>query len=167
MLLIREKRETKTWRGERLGRIGLGLQPLLVVLPTNRLGSDRLFLSFIFFLPYLLVLMIQLYFKNWILFCVLYFVFGLILFLMNRTLSFLFFLFLFLFFWFHWVYEKKRNNGNRENERKKKKKKKQRREWEKKKRNPEEREIIDKISSCSNILMQEIRLLIYSSSSGH
>ena len=33
-----------------------------------------------------------------------------------------------------------------------------------KKRNPEEREILDKISSCSNILMQEIRLLIYSSS---
>ena len=93
LLLIREKRETKTWRGERLGRIGLGLQPLLVVLPANRLGSDRLFLSFIFFLPYLLVLMIQLYFKNWILFCVLYFVFGLILFLMNRSLSFLFFLF--------------------------------------------------------------------------
>ena len=95
-----EKRERRRHgeRGERLGRIGLGLQPLLVVLPTNRLGSDRLFLSFIFFLPYLLVLMIQLYFKNWILFCVLYFVFGLILFLMNRTLSFLFFLFLFLFF---------------------------------------------------------------------
>ena len=36
-----------------------------------------------------------------------------------------------------------------------------------KKKNPEEREIIDKISSCSNILMQEIRLLMYSSSSGH
>ena len=33
------------------------------------------------------------------------------------------------------------------------------------KKNPEEREIIDKISSCSNILMQEIRLLMYSSSS--
>ena len=95
-----EKRERRRHgeRGERLGRIGLGLQPLLVVLPTNRLGSDRLFLIFIFFLSYLLVLMIQLYFKNWILFCVLYFVFGLILFLMNRTLSFLFFLFLFLFF---------------------------------------------------------------------
>ena len=35
----------------------------------------------------------------------------------------------------------------------------------KKKRNPEEREIIDKISSCYSILMQEIRLLMYSSSS--
>ena len=33
------------------------------------------------------------------------------------------------------------------------------------KKNPEERKIIDKISSCSNILMQEIRLLMYSSSS--
>ena len=32
------------------------------------------------------------------------------------------------------------------------------------KKNPEEREIIDKISSCSNILMQEIRLLMYNSS---
>ena len=31
-------------------------------------------------------------------------------------------------------------------------------------KNPEEREIIDKISSCSNILMQEIRLLMYNSS---
>ena len=38
---------------------------------------------------------------------------------------------------------------------------------EKKKRNPEKRELIDKISSCFNILMQEIRLLMYSSSSGH
>ena len=36
---------------------------------------------------------------------------------------------------------------------------------EKKKRNLEEREIIDKISSYSNILMQEIWLLMYSSSS--
>ena len=57
-----------------------------------------------------------------------------------------------------------------------KKKQRQRREWEEKKeeeeaaermrekKNPEEREIIDKISSCSNILMQEIRLLMYNSS---
>ena len=36
---------------------------------------------------------------------------------------------------------------------------------EKKKKNPEEREIIDKISSCYNILIQEIQLLMYSSSS--
>ena len=47
-------------------------------------------------------------------------------------------------------------------EKKEKRKKKQRREWEKKKKNPVEREIIDKISS-SNILMQEIQLLMYSS----
>ena len=33
------------------------------------------------------------------------------------------------------------------------------------KRNPEEREIIDKISSWYNILIQEIQLLMYSSSS--
>ena len=73
LLFSSEKRERRrqTERGERLGRIGLGLQPPLVVLPTNRLGLDRLFLSFFFFLSYLLVLMIQLYFKNWILFCVL------------------------------------------------------------------------------------------------
>ena len=44
-----------------------------------------------------------------------------------------------------WEEKKRRSNG--ENERKK--------------RNPEEREIIDKISSCSNILMQEIRLLMF------
>ena len=43
--------------------------PPLVVLPTDRLGSDRFFFFLSFFL-YLLVL-IQLYFKNWILFCVL------------------------------------------------------------------------------------------------
>ena len=49
-------------------------------------------------------------------------------------------------------------------EKKEKRKKKQQREWEGKK-NLEEREIIDKISSCSNILMQEIQLLMYSSSS--
>ena len=42
-------------------------------------------------------------------------------------------------------------------------KKKQRREWEEK--NLEEREIIDKISSWYNILIQEIQLLMYSSSS--
>ena len=36
---------------------------------------------------------------------------------------------------------------------------------EKKKRNPKEREIIDKISSWYNILIQEIQLLMYSSSS--
>ena len=48
-------------------------------------------------------------------------------------------------------------------EKKEKRKKKQQREWEGKK-NLEEREIIDKISS-SNILMQEIQLLMYSSSS--
>ena len=36
---------------------------------------------------------------------------------------------------------------------------------EKKKRNLEEREIIDKISSWDNILIQEIQLLTYSSSS--
>ena len=46
------------------------------------------------------------------------------------------------------------------------KKKKQRRELEKKKkRNLEEKEIIDKISSWDNILIQEIQLLMYSSSS--
>ena len=50
------------------------------------------------------------------------------------------------------------------------------REWEEKKeeaaermreqkRNPKEREIIDKISSWYNILIQEIQLLMYSSSS--
>ena len=39
---------------------------LLVLLPTTRVGQISLF----FFFPYLLVL-IQLYFKNWILFCVL------------------------------------------------------------------------------------------------
>ena len=47
--------------------------------------------------------------------------------------------------------EKKKSSG--ENER------------EKKKRNPKEREIIDKISSWYNILIQEIQLLMYSSSS--
>ena len=41
----------------------------------HQAGSERLVLSF-FFLSYLLVL-IQFYFKNWILFCVLCFVFGL------------------------------------------------------------------------------------------
>ena len=45
--------------------------------------------------------------------------------------------------------KKERRRSSGENERKK---------------NPEEREIIDKISSCSNILMQEIRLLMYNSS---
>ena len=60
--------------------------------------------------------------------------------------------------------KKSDGNSNGENERKKKKKKKkQQREWEKK--NLEEREIIDKISSWYNILIQEIQLLMYSSSS--
>ena len=58
-LHIREKRERER-------RDWLRPPPLLVVLPTNRLRSDRLF----FFFSYLLVL-IQLYFKNWILFCIL------------------------------------------------------------------------------------------------
>ena len=48
---------------------------------------------------------------------------------------------------------------------KKKRRRRSSRENERKKRNLEEREIIDKISSYSNILMQEIRLLMYSSSS--
>ena len=82
------------------------------------------------------------------------FVFGLIIFLMNRSLSFLFFLFFFFYFsdfiWFMW---KKRSNGNGENERMRGKK------------NPNERERIDKISSWYNILIQEIQLLMYSSSS--
>ena len=47
----------------------------LVILPTTKLGQVGLFLFFFFF-SYLLVL-IQLYFKNWIFFCVLCFVFGL------------------------------------------------------------------------------------------
>ena len=55
------------------------------------------------------------------------------------------------------VYEKKRSNGNGENERKKEKKKAMERIREKK--NPEERERIDKISSWYNILIQEIQLL--------
>ena len=64
------------------------------------------------------------------------------------------------------VYEKKRSNGNRENERMREKKKKAtERIREKKKRNIKEREIIDKISSWDNILIQEIQLLMYSSSS--
>ena len=46
-----------------------------------------------------------------------------------------------------------------------KKKKATERIREKKKRNLEEREIIDKISSWDNILIQEIQLLTYSSSS--
>ena len=49
-------------------------------------------------------------------------------------------------------------------EKEKEKKRRSSGENERQKRNPEEREIIDKISSCSNILMQEIRLLMYSSS---
>ena len=54
----------------------LASPPPLIILPTNRLGSDRLvlffffFFFFSFFFSYLLVL-IQLYFKNWILFFVL------------------------------------------------------------------------------------------------
>ena len=64
------------------------------------------------------------------------------------------------------VYEKKRSNGNRENERMREKKKKAtERIREKKKRNIKEREIIYKISSWDNILIQEIQLLMYSSSS--
>ena len=80
--------------------------------------------------------------------------FGLIILLMNRSLSFLFFLLFFFYFsdfiWFMW---KKRSNGNGENERMRGKK------------NPDERERIDKISSWYNILIQEIQLLMYSSSS--
>ena len=38
-------------------------------------------------------------------------------------------------------------------------------ENEREKKNPKEREIIDKISSWYNILIQEIQLLMYSSSS--
>ena len=62
---------------------------------SNRLGF--------FFFSYLLVL-IQLYFKNWILFCVLCFVFGLIILLMNKSLFSLFSFFFFFnfsdFIWF-------------------------------------------------------------------
>ena len=46
-------------------------------------------------------------------------------------------------------------------EKEKEKKRRSSGENERQKRNPEEREIIDKISSCSNILMQEIRLLMF------
>ena len=64
------------------------------------------------------------------------------------------------------VYEKKRSNGNGENEREKRRRRSSgENERKKKKRNPEEREIIDKISSWYNILIQEIQLLMYSSSS--
>ena len=68
LLHMRERERER----ERLG------PPLpLVVLPTIRLGQIRLSFFFLFsFFSYLLVL-IQLYFKNWILFCVLCFVFGL------------------------------------------------------------------------------------------
>ena len=48
--------------------------------------------------------------------------------------------------------------------REKKKKATERIREKKKKRNLEEREIIDKISSWDNILIQEIQLLMYSSS---
>ena len=99
---------------------------------------------------------------------VLCFVFGLILFLMNMSLSFLFFLFFFLFFSdFIWFMRKKETTATermREWEGKKKKRRRSSGENERK-INPKEREIIDKISSFSNILMQEIRLLMHSSSS--
>ena len=82
-LLIKEKRETKTEREEKdwersawASTATPASPPPLVVLPTNRLGSDRPPPFFFFFFSYLLIL-IQLYFKNWILFCVLCFVFGL------------------------------------------------------------------------------------------
>ena len=96
------QRERERERGERLGEIGLGLHLMhlhrcssistAARRPPHRSAWVRSF--FFFFFSYLLV-MIQLYFKNWILFCVLCFVFGLILFLMNKSLSFLFFLLFF------------------------------------------------------------------------
>ena len=57
----------------------------LFLLPTTKLVQIGVLFSF----SYLLVL-IQLYFKNWILFCVLCFVFGLIILLMNKSLFSLF-----------------------------------------------------------------------------
>ena len=48
--------------------------------------------------------------------------------------------------------------------REKKKQQREQREWEKK-RNPEERERIDIISSWCNILIQDIQLLMYNSPS--
>ena len=63
--------------------------------------------------------------------------------------------------------EKKKSNGNSngENERKKKEEEEEAAERMREKKNLEEREIIDKISSWYNILIQEIQLLMYSSSS--
>ena len=64
---------------------------------------------------------------------------------------------------------KKKNNGNGENESmrggKKKKGSNGENERRKKKKNPDERERIDKIRSWYIILMQEIQLLMYSTSS--
>ena len=170
----RKERDGDKERGERLGEIGLGLHrhssiSTTACRPPHQSAWVRSAPPLFFFFSYLLIL-IQLYFKNWILFCVLCFVFGLILFLMNKSLSFLFFLFFFFYFFdFIWFMRKKETTATERMRIKKKKKKKRRRrshrENERKKRNLEEREIIDKISSCSNILMQEIRLLMYSSSS--
>ena len=70
------ERERSAWASTAcISTVALAATPAsplpLVVLPTDRFGSDRLVFFFSFFFSYLLVL-IQLYFKNWILFCVLY-----------------------------------------------------------------------------------------------
>ena len=94
--------------------------------PHHQARSNRLVLFFLFsFFSYFLF-MIQLYFKNWILFCVLCFVFGLILFLMNKSLSFLFFLFFFFYFFdFIWFMRKKETTATERMRGKKKKRKKE------------------------------------------
>ena len=61
--------------------------------------------------------------------------------------------------------KKSNSNSNGENERKKKEEEEEAAERMREKKNLEEREIIDKISSWYNILIQEIQLLMYSSSS--
>ena len=85
----RKERDRDRERRERLGEIGLGLHHMHLHCRSN-ISTARLGQIGLFFFSYLLVL-IQIYFKNWILFCGLCFVFGLVLLLMNRSLSFLFF----------------------------------------------------------------------------
>ena len=99
-LLIREKRETETEREEKdWERLAWASTTCIsTAAPASPPpGWVRSACFFFFFFSYLLVL-IQIYFKNWILFCGLCFVFGLVLLPMNRSLSFLFFFSHFIWF---------------------------------------------------------------------
>ena len=102
----RERERERDWLGP----------PLLLSISTaaRRPPHQSACSFFFFFFSYLLVL-IQLYFKNWILYFVLCFVFGLILLLIKRSIFFLFsFFFSFFFLISFGLWGKKKQRQRRE-----------------------------------------------------